>query len=43
MRRLTGALARVAACAELLDQEINKKLAEKILDKEDCLSDNAVI
>ena len=43
MRRLTGALARVAACAELLDQEINKKLAEEILDKEDCLSDNAVI
>ena len=43
MRRLTGALARVAACAELLDQEINKKLAEEILDKEDCMSDNAVI
>ena len=43
MRRLTGALARAVACAELLDQEINKKLAEGILDKEDCLSDGTVI
>lgn len=37
MRRLTGALARCVAYAELLDQEINLDLAEHILDKEDCL------
>ena len=43
MRRLTGVLARAVACAELLDQELNKKLAEEILDKESCLLDNAVI
>ena len=43
MRRLTGALARTVACAELLNQEMNMKLAEEILDKEDCMSDNAVI
>jgi chromosomal replication initiation ATPase DnaA len=43
MRRLTGALARTVACTELLNQEMNMKLAEEILDKEDCMSDNAVI
>ncbi len=43
MRRLTGALARTVACTEILNQEMNMKLAEEILDKEDCMSDNAVI
>lgn len=43
MRRLAGALARAVACAEFMDQELNKKLVEEILDKEGCLSDNAVI
>ena len=42
MRRLAGALARVVACAELLDQEINKKLAENVLDKYHCMSEDAV-
>ena len=43
MRRLTGALARAVACAELLNQELNMKLTEEIFDKEDCLSDGTVI
>ncbi len=37
VRRLTGALARCMACAELLDQEINLDLAASVLDKEHCL------